>query len=64
MPTRDPETGDLTHNLSADIHLRDQLMPGRVEARDWPTLCRWLRSAEFKAIADRVDFITIHNHAD
>ncbi|MDL4814978.1 hypothetical protein [Actinomadura opuntiae] len=62
--TRSARTGERTRKLSASIHLRGQLLPGRLEAADWAALRRWLGSSEFRAIADQVDFITITNHAD
>lgn len=56
--------GESPRELSAHIHLRGQVLPDRMEARSWSALCGWLASSEFAAIADRVDFITINNHAE
>lgn len=57
---RDPVTGELLNKISIDVHLADQssLM---YTARDWKAARTYLASAEFRSIADQVDFVTLTN---
>lgn len=56
---RDPVTGELLNKISIDVHLGDETQ--MYAARDWKAARTFLASAEFRKIADRVDFVTLTN---
>lgn len=58
---RDPETGELVNKISINIHHAATMLPSFVWCRDWNAARKFLASAEFKAIADDVSFVTITN---
>lgn len=58
---RDPETGKLTNPISIDIHHAGAPLPTLVYCRNWNAARTFLASAEFRAIADDVSFVTITN---
>jgi len=58
MSYRDPVTGELTHPISIHVHLTGERVR-LYSAPDWAAAARFLRSAEFRTLAGRLDFVTL-----
>lgn len=61
VPVRDPQTGELNFKVQIVVHLAGRALPLWVDARDWKAAAAYLRGAEFRRIADRVESVTIAN---
>jgi len=57
----DPKTGKLLNPISVDIHHAATGLLSFVYCRSWAAARKFLASAEFRAIADDVSFVTITN---
>lgn len=45
--------------LSIDVNITGQPLPLTVSARNWESVRAYLDSAEFRAVAERVEFVSI-----
>lgn len=59
MSRRDPQTGELTHPISINLHLSGQPLPEVYNAGSWKAAGNFFQSDEFRELANRVEFVTI-----
>ncbi len=58
LPLRDPDTGALNFTVTAEVHVTGQTMPLVFNCRDWSSAAKFLTSAEFRKVAERIEFVT------
>lgn len=53
--------GELPYKVCLDIDIPGQVLPTMICAADWKAAAAYLTGKDFRAIADKVDTVTIHN---
>ncbi|HEX6579234.1 MAG TPA: hypothetical protein VF082_12790 [Jiangellaceae bacterium] len=62
-PPRDPATGKLNFSVHVEVHLNAEPLPVMFVCANWAAVRAFLAGPEFKRMAGRVDFVSLHNQA-